>query len=147
VPVTSPARCPSLSILWARIASHRAVASSVPLFSLCIMGQPCQIRLPRARRGPVRVHSRSSSGFLATTPAHTPNSLLIAPLVPRAHPSPNFAHSHPLSCSALAASRRRRPSPASPTIQLTRDRPKPPRAPPRGETPVPVPNSPYCALY
>jgi hypothetical protein len=31
-------------------------------------------------------------------------------------------------------------------IQLAGDRFKPPRAPPRGETPVPVPNFPYCAL-
>jgi hypothetical protein len=31
-------------------------------------------------------------------------------------------------------------------IQLAGDRSKPPRAPPRGETPVPVPNFPYCAL-
>jgi hypothetical protein len=33
-----------------------------------------------------------------------------------------------------------------PAIQLAGDRSKPPRAPPRGETPVPVPNFPYCAL-
>jgi hypothetical protein len=31
-------------------------------------------------------------------------------------------------------------------IQLTGDRAQPPRAPPRGETPVPVPNFLYCAL-
>jgi hypothetical protein len=31
-------------------------------------------------------------------------------------------------------------------IQLAGDRSKPPRAPPGGETPVPVPNFPYCAL-
>jgi hypothetical protein len=36
--------------------------------------------------------------------------------------------------------------PAFPTIQLAGDRSKPPRALPRGETPVPVPNFPYCAL-
>jgi hypothetical protein len=66
--------------------------------------------------------------------------------VPHAHPSPHFAQLHPLLHSTLAASRRRRPAPASPTIQLAGDRPKPPRAPPRGETPLPVPNFPYCAL-
>jgi hypothetical protein len=31
-------------------------------------------------------------------------------------------------------------------IQLAGDHSKPPRAPPRGETFVPVPNFPYCAL-
>jgi hypothetical protein len=36
--------------------------------------------------------------------------------------------------------------PAFPAIQLAGDRPKPPRAPPQGETPVPVPNFPYYAL-
>jgi hypothetical protein len=98
------------------------------------------------RRGPAHAHSRTSSGFSATTPAHAPNSLLIAPPVPRTHPSPHFAHPHPLSRSALAASRRRRPAPAFPTIQLAGVCAKPPRAPPQGETPVPVPNFPYCAL-
>jgi hypothetical protein len=33
-----------------------------------------------------------------------------------------------------------------PAIQLVGDRSKPPRAPPRGETPVPVPNFLYYAL-
>jgi hypothetical protein len=33
-----------------------------------------------------------------------------------------------------------------PAIQLARDRAKPPRALPRGETPVPMPNFPYCAM-
>jgi hypothetical protein len=125
----------SLSVSQTRIASRRAVAPSVPLFSLCVVGQPCQFRLLRA-----------SSGFSATTPAHAPNSLLIAPSVPRTHPSPHFAHSHPLSRSALAASRRRRPAPASPAIQLAGVRPRPHRAPPRGETLDPVPNFPYCSL-
>jgi hypothetical protein len=110
------------------------------------MGLPCQIRLPRARRGPARAHLRTSPGFSATTPAHAPNSLFRAPPVPCTHPSPHFAHPRPLSRSALAARRRRRPEPAFPTIQLAGDRSKPPRAPPRGETPVPVPNFFYCAL-
>ena len=47
---------------------------------------------------------------------------------------------------ALAVRCRRRPEPAFPAIQLAGDRPNPPRAPPRGETPLPVPNFPYCAL-
>jgi hypothetical protein len=110
------------------------------------MDPPYQIRLRRARRGPARAHSRTSPGFSATTPAHAPSSFFRAPLVPRAHPSPHFAQLRPLSRSALAANRRQRPAPVFPAIQLTGDRFKPPRAPPRGETPVPVPNFPYCAL-
>jgi hypothetical protein len=122
--------CPfSLSASWARIASRRAVAPSVPLFSLCAVGQPCQFCLPHARRGPARAHSCTSPGFSATTPAHMPSSLHKAPPVPHAHPSPHFTQLHPLSRSALAARRRRRPAPASLTIQLAGDRPKPPRAP------------------
>jgi hypothetical protein len=115
-------------------------------FSLCVVGLPCQICLPRARRGPARAHSRTSPGFSATTPAHTPSSLFRAPTVPRAHPSPHFAQLHPLSRSAHAANSRRRSAPSFPAIQLAGDRSKPHRAPPRGETPVPVPNFPYCAL-
>jgi hypothetical protein len=95
---------------------------------------------------PACAHSRTSPGFSATTPAHAPNSLFRALPVPRAHPSPHFTHPRPLSRSALAASRRRRPAPVFSAIQLAGDRPKPPRAPPRGETPVPVPNFLYCAL-
>jgi hypothetical protein len=110
------------------------------------VGLPCQICLPRARRGPARAHSRTSPDFSATTPAHAPNSLFRAPPVPRTCPSPHFSHPRPLSCSALAARRRRRPEPAFPTIQLAGNLAKPPRAPPRGETLVPVPNFPYCAL-
>jgi hypothetical protein len=117
-----------------------------PLFSLCVVDPPCQIRLPRARRGPARAHLRTSPGFSATTPAHMPNSLFRAPPVPRTHPSPHFTQLHPLSRSTHAASRRPRPAPVFPAIQLTGDRPRPPRAPPRGETLVPVPNFPYCAL-
>jgi hypothetical protein len=41
----------------------------------CAVGLPCQIRLPRARRGPARAHSRTSPGFSATTPAHASSSL------------------------------------------------------------------------
>ncbi|PWZ36781.1 hypothetical protein Zm00014a_037480 [Zea mays] len=79
-------------------------------------------------------------------PAHAPNSLLRAPPVPRACPSPHFTQLHSLSRSAHAASRCRRPASAFPTVQATRDHARPPRAPPRGETPVPVPNFPYYAL-
>jgi hypothetical protein len=135
--VTSSAHYPSLSISRARIASRRAVAPSVPLFSLCTMGQPCQFRLPRARRGPARAHSRTSLGFLATTPS----SLLRAPPVPRTRPSPHFAHPRPLSCSALAARRCRRPVPVFLTVQLTGDRAKPPELRPEVRHPSPCPLS------
>jgi hypothetical protein len=124
----------------------QAVAPARPLFSLCTMGPPCQICLPRARHGLARAHSRTSPGFSATTPTHAPNSLLIAPPVPRTHPSPHFTYHRILSCSALAARRRRRPALTFPTVQLTGDRAKHPRAPPRGKTSVPMPNFPYCAL-
>jgi hypothetical protein len=117
-----------------------------PLSSLFAVGQPCQFCLLCTHRGPARAHSRTSPGFLATTSAHAPNPLHKAPLVPHAHPSPHFVQLHPLSCFALAASRRRRPAPAFPAIQLVEDRAKPPRASPRGEIPVPVPNFPHCAL-
>jgi hypothetical protein len=121
----SPSRCPapplsSLSVSWA------CPVSSAP--SALVVDR--------------RV--RTSPDFSATT--HAPSSLLRASPVPHAHPSPHFAQLHPLSCSAHAASRRRRPTPAFPAIQLARVRPKPHRALPRGETPVPMPNFPHCAL-
>jgi hypothetical protein len=147
-----PARSLSLSLSLSVSLSHgpgSPVAESlprVPLSSLCTVGQPCQFRPLRARRGPARAHSRMSPDFSATTPAHTPNSLLGAPPVPRARPSPHFAQLHPLSRSAHAASHRRRTVPAFPAIQLAGDRSKPPRVSPRGETPVPVSNFPYSAL-
>jgi hypothetical protein len=89
---------------------------------------------------------RTSPDFLTTTPAHEPSSLLRAPPVPRARPPPHFVQLCPLSRSALAARRRQRPVPAFPTTQLAGDRTKPPRAAPRGETPIPVPKFPYCTL-
>jgi hypothetical protein len=115
---------------------------------------PVAESLPRAppflslRRGPALSVPPSplSPDFSTTTPTHAPSSLLRAPSVPRARPLPHFAQLHPLSRSAHATSRRRRPAPAFPATQLTGDRSKPPRASPRGETPVPVPNFPYCAM-
>jgi hypothetical protein len=101
-----------------------------PLFSLCAVGLPCQIRPPRARCGPTSAHLRTSPDFSATTPAHVPSSLLRAPPVPRARPPPHFTQLRPLSRSAHTASRRRRPAPAFPTIQLAGDLARPPRAPP-----------------
>jgi hypothetical protein len=117
-----------------------------PFFSLCVVGLQCQFRPLHTRHGPAREHSRTSPDFSATTPAYALSSLLRAPPVPRAHPSPQFAQLHPLSRSAHFASRRRRPTPMFLAIQLVGDRSKPPRAPPRGETPVLVPNFCYCTL-
>jgi hypothetical protein len=79
-------------------------------------------------------------------PAQAPSSFLRAMPVPHARPTPHFAQPHPLSHCAHAASRRRRPAPVFPTIQATGDHARPPRASPRGEIPIPVPNFPYCAL-
>jgi hypothetical protein len=111
----SPAR-PSLSVSRARIASRRAVAPHTPFFSLYAVGLPCQFRPLRARRGPARAHSSTSSDFSATMLAHVPNSLLRAPPVLSARPSPHFAHPCPLSRSVLAA---RDPRPRSrPTSSL-----------------------------
>jgi hypothetical protein len=141
----SPVRSLSLCLAGS-VRQCRAVAPARPLFSLCAVGLPCQFCLLRARRGPAHAHSRTSPSFSATTPAHVPSSLFRAPPVPRAHPSPHFARLHLLSRFAHAASRRRRPTPAFLAIQLVGDLSKPPRAPPRGETLVPVPNFPYCAL-
>jgi hypothetical protein len=142
---SSPKRSLSLC-LAGPIRQCRAVAPARPLFSLCVVGLSCQFCLPRYRRGPTSAHSRTSPGFSATMPTHAPSSLLRAPLVPRTHPSPHFAQLHRLSCCALVASRHRRSAPVFSAIQLAGDRSKPPRAPPRSESPVPVPNFPYCAL-
>jgi hypothetical protein len=142
----SPVRSLSLSVSWAQIASRWAIAPRAPFFSLYAVGLPCQFRPLRARRGPARAHSRTSPDFSATTPAHTPSSLLRAPPVPYARPSPQFAQLHPLSRSTHAASHRRRPAHMFSAIQLAGDRSKPPWALPRGETPVPMPNFPCCAM-
>jgi hypothetical protein len=166
---SSPARAPSLSRslpsgsnLLAPVFFTRALLLSLclagpvrqllsrcpacPLFSLYAVGLPCQLRPPHARRGPTSAHSRTSPDFSTTMPAHAPNSFLRAPPAPRTRPPPHFAQLCPLSRSALAARRRRRPAPAFSTIQLAGDRAKPTRTPPRGETPVPMPNFLYCTL-
>jgi hypothetical protein len=124
-----PVRSLYLSVSRARSASRRAVAPHTPFSSLYDVDPTCQFCPLRAHHGPARAHSRTSPDFLATTPAHAPSSLLRAPPVPRAHPSPHFVQHGPLSRFAHTASRRRRPAPAFPAIQLAGDRSKPPRAP------------------
>jgi hypothetical protein len=69
----SPSRCPARPFL---LSLHRGPDLSVPPL--------------RARHGPARAHSRTSPDFSATTLAHAPSSLLRAPPVPHAHPSPHF---------------------------------------------------------
>jgi hypothetical protein len=133
----------SLSVSRARFASAESLPPRV-LFSLsapwaCLVSSAFPALAVDWR---VRTRARHRVSW----PRHPPSSVFRAPPVPRAHPSPHFARLHPLSRSAHAASRRRRPAPVFPTIQLAGDRPKPPRAPPHGETPVPVPNFPYCAM-
>jgi hypothetical protein len=136
----------SLFVSRARFASRRAVAPPASPF-LSLRRGPSLSDLPSPRPPWTGACALAHvTGFHGHDAAHAPNSLLIAPPAPCAHPSPHFAHLHRLSRSALAASRRRRPAPVFPTIQLTGDYAQPPRAPPRGETPVPVPNFPYCAL-
>jgi hypothetical protein len=116
--LVSFARSLSLSLCLAGpVRQCQAVAPARPLFSLCAVGLPCQFRLPRSCRGPASAHSRTSPGFSATMPTHTPRSLLRAPHTP----SPHFAQLRHLSRSAHAASRRRRPPQASPSSALRLD--------------------------
>jgi hypothetical protein len=143
-PVSSPARPSSLSTSRARFASCRVVPRASPFLSLRY--GPALSDPPHPRRGPASAHSRTSLGFSVTTPTHAPSSFLRASPVPHARPTPHFAQLHTLSRSAHATSHNRRPAPAFPIVQATGDRARPPRAPPRGEIPVPVPNFPYYAL-
>jgi hypothetical protein len=136
----------SLSVSRARFASAEPLPPRVP-FSLfppwaCLVSStfPAPAVFWRVR---TRARRRISRPRCSPT---RPAPLFRAPPVPRAHPSPHFARLHPLSRSAHAASHRRRPAPVFSAIQLAGDRSKPPGAPPRGETPVPMPNFLYCAL-
>jgi hypothetical protein len=94
LPTPPPTLSLSLSVSRAWIASRRAIAPCTPFFSLCVVGLLFQFRPLRARRGPARAHSRTSPDFSTTTPAHAPSSLLRAPPVPHAQPSPHFAQLH-----------------------------------------------------
>jgi hypothetical protein len=135
----------SLSVSWARIASRRAIAPRAPSslsapWACPVSSAPSALAV--VRRVCTRARRRiSRPRRLPTRPAP-----FIEPRQCPAHPSPHFVQLRPLSHSAHAASRRRRPAPAFPAIPLTGDRSKPPRALPRGETSVLVPNFPYCAL-
>jgi hypothetical protein len=136
----------SLSVSWAQFASAEPLlprvpfSLSVPWASLVSSSFPALAVDRRVRTRACRRVSRPRR------PPTRPAPLFRAPPVPRAHPSPHFARLHPLSRSAHAASRRRRPTPAFLAIQLAGDRSKPPRALPRCETPLPVLNFPSFAL-
>jgi hypothetical protein len=129
------ARPPSLARGPVGPICRRQFLSPTHSVSLCLAGPdrqppshcPTHPFLLSLRRGPylsvlppsalaMDRHVRTSSDLPATTPAHVPSSLLRAPPVPRAHPSPHFAQLHPLSRSALVARRRQRPAPVFPTI-------------------------------
>jgi hypothetical protein len=121
VPVSSPTLSSSLSLslsvcLAGPVRQLLSRCPTRPLFSLCAVGLPRQTRPPRARRGPASAHSRTSPDFLAMTPAHAPSSLLRASPAPALAPLPHFTQLRPLSCSAHAARRRRRPTTVFPTI-------------------------------
>ena len=102
----SPVRSLSL-YLAGPVRQCRAVAPACPLFSLYVVGLPCQIRHPRAHRGPARAHSRTLPNFSATTPDHAPSSLFRAPPVPHAHPLTSFRTPSP----SLTLCPRRQPPP------------------------------------
>jgi hypothetical protein len=131
-----------LSISRARFTSAEPLPPRVPFF----LSAPWTLPVRSAFLTPVvdqRVRTRAR--HWVSRPRRPPTCPTLF-LEPRAHPSPHFARLHPLSRSAHAANRRRRPAPVFPAIQLAGDRSKPPRAPPRGETLVSAPNFPYCAL-
>jgi hypothetical protein len=86
------------------------------------------------------------TGFLGHDAAHVPSFLFRALPAPHTHPSPHFAQLRPLPRSAHATSHHRRPTLVFLAIELAGDRPKPPRAPPQGETPVPVPKFLYYTI-
>jgi hypothetical protein len=94
VPISSPALPSSLSLYLAGLVRQLlSRCPTRPLFSLCAVGLPYQIRPPRARCGPASAHLHTSPDFSAMMPAHTPSSLIRAPPVPHARPLPHFMHS------------------------------------------------------
>jgi hypothetical protein len=112
----SPVRSLSLFVSRAQFASAELLPPRVP-FSLsamwaCLVSSTF-LALAVDRRVRTRVRRRVSR------PRRPPTRLaplFRAPPVLCAHPSPHFVQLHPLSRSALAASRRRRPAPVFPAI-------------------------------
>jgi hypothetical protein len=117
------------------------------LFSLCLTGPRCQAlsrclrasfslsapwTLPVSSALPAQAvdrHVRTRARCRHSRPRRPPTRPqlpLRAPPEPALTPPPHFAQFLPLSCSAHAARHRRRPAPASLTIQLAGDRAKSP---------------------
>jgi hypothetical protein len=153
---------PSLAAQWGRSVD----ASFSPPLSLSLSrgpGSPVAELLPRsplsslsalwacpvssalhARRGLALAHSRTSSDFSATTPAHAPCSLLRAPSVPRARPrliSRNFALSHALPTPPATAED---PRPCSRPSSSLDTAPSLPELRPKVRHPSPCPISPIA---
>jgi hypothetical protein len=143
----------SLSVSWARFASAEPLPLRVP-FSLsapwaCLVSSafPALAVDRRVRTRARRWVSRprrpptSPAPFLEPRPcpAHTPRLISLSFTLSRALPTSPAAAGDPRPRSLPTSSPETAPS-------LPELRPKPPRAPPRGETPVPVPNFLYCAL-
>jgi hypothetical protein len=120
---SSPARSLSLSR-----GPGSPVAEPLPRTPLSPLSVPWTLPVssaPSALAVDRRVHTHARRRISWPRRPHAPSSLLRAPPVPRAHPSPHFAQLRPLSRSTHAASHRRRPAPAFPTIQLAGDHAKP----------------------
>jgi hypothetical protein len=109
----SPERPSSLSALRARSARRRAVAPCARPPSLCAVGLPCQLRPPRARRGPARALAHVA-GILGHDERPCAPAPFLSPARARTHPLPHFAQPHPLSRCAHAVRPRQRLAPASP---------------------------------
>jgi hypothetical protein len=114
-PVSSPARFSSLCLagLVRQLLSHcptRPFSLSAPWTLPVISALPVPAVDQRVRTRARRRISRPRR------PPHAPSSLLRAPPEPALALPPHFTQHRPLSRSALAARRRRRPTPAFPTI-------------------------------
>jgi hypothetical protein len=99
-----------------RIASRRAIAPSVPIFSLCTLGQPCQLRPLRASPWTGACALKHVAGFLGHDARPAPfleprQCLALAPrlishtlALSRALSSPPAAAGDPRSCSRPSSS-------------------------------------------
>jgi hypothetical protein len=135
----------SLSVSRAQFASAEPLPPHV-LFSLSVswacLVSSAFFALAVDRR--VRTHARRRVSRPRRPPTHPtpflePASAPHSPLASFPTPSPSLVL---CPCRQTPSETRAR----VPTIQLAEDRAKPPRAPPRGETLILVPNFPYCAL-
>jgi hypothetical protein len=125
---------------------HQTITPTLPL-SLSLAA-PWHRPVSSAFPAPVvEEHARTRARTLrslATSPTHAPQLLFEHRPRPHSLPRP-ISHSLTLSCSAHAARPRRRSAPAMPVVQSAGSHARPPRAPPRGKTPVPMLGFPNCA--